>query len=845
MTLIQLLDRWRAEPTIFGNITAWEEIPGRAARFVAFPTDLHPLLKQRLGDRGIQALYTHQEEAWKRARTGENIVVVTGTASGKTLCYNLPVLNQLFLDDQARSLYIFPTKALAQDQLEELVGYSGISAAVYDGDTPVRHRPAIRENSRLIITNPDMVHTGILPHHTRWESLFRNLKYIVLDEIHAYRGVFGSHVANVIRRLKRIAGHYGSSPQFILTSATIANPIELAEKLIEAPVTLISQDGSARGPKQFLMYNPPIVDSELGLRRSSLLESVRLADDLLRYNIQIIVFGRSRRAVELILTYLREENSTASLASSARDRSPFRPGTERTIRGYRSGYLPEVRREIERGLREEVVRAVVATNALELGIDIGQMGASILVGYPGSIASTWQQAGRAGRGSEESLTLFVTSANPLDQFLAHHPDYLLGRSPEQALINPDNLLVILAHIRCALFELPFGEGETFGKMAAGEFREILEFLESEGSVHKSGSKYFWMAEGYPAEGVPLRTASPKRVSLQASADGRSVSIGEVDYESAHWMVHPQAIYLHESEAYLVEALDLELGIAHLSRTTVDYYTEPRTDTTIQLLELKDQVSIPGGRKAWGEILVTSQLKGFRRRRWFTHETLGIDDLDLPPVDLRTTGYWITLAPNAVDQLRESGLWLNDPNQYGPAWNQIRELIRARDQYRCQVCGILEERQVHHVHHKTPFRYYSSAEEANQLDNLITLCPSCHRKVELSVRLRSGLSGLAYVVGNLAPLFLMCDSRDLGVFSDPKAAFAEGEPAIVIFEHIPAGIGFSARLFEIHSELIENARELVATCDCFDGCPSCVGPSGENASGGKEAALAILDLLIAE
>jgi DEAD/DEAH box helicase domain-containing protein len=845
MSLDQLLDRWRLEPTILENITAWEEIPGRAAKFADLPGDLHPILRQRLDQRGIQALYLHQEEARKRALSGENIVIVTGTASGKTLCYNLPVLEYLLSNEEARSLYVFPTKALAQDQLEELAGLPGISSAVYDGDTPSRHRPAIRENSRLVITNPDMLHAGFLPHHTRWENLFRNLRYVVLDEIHAYRGVFGSHVANVIRRLKRIARHYGSDPRFILTSATIANPIELAEKLIEAPVTVISQDSSARGQKQFLMYNPPVLDPELGLRRSSLLESVRLAGDLIHYDVQTIIFGRSRRSVELILTYLREEISGASLPPEAKARSQNAPGKEQTIRGYRSGYLPEVRREIEHGLRTETVRAVVATNALELGIDIGQMGASILVGYPGSIASTWQQAGRAGRGSEESLTLFITSANPLDQFLAHHPEYLFGRSPEQALINPDNLLILLAHLRCALFEMPFAQRESFGTISVDETRELLDFLETAGSIHKSGGKYFWMAEGYPAEGVPLRTASPKRVSLQVLGGGVPASIGEVDYESAHWMVHPRAIYLHESEAYFVEDLDLERGVANLSRSNVDYYTEPRTDTTIQLLERKDQMLIPGGRKSWGDILVTSQLMGFRRRRWFTHETLGIEDLDLPPVELSTTGYWIALSTGTVDLLRESGLWFSDPNQYGPRWNQLRELIRARDKYSCQVCGVLEAGQAHHVHHKRPFRGFPTVEEANRLDNLITLCPSCHRKVESSVRLKSGLSGLAYAVGNLAPLFLMCDSRDLGVFSDPKAPIAEGEPAVVLFDRIPAGIGFSARLFEIHAELMANTRNLVVNCSCLDGCPSCVGPAGENGSGGKEATLAILDLLISE
>ncbi len=467
MSLNELLSHWRAEPTIGGNVTAWETLPARPAQTEPFPEDLHPALRESLSKRGYESLYSHQAAAWEHTKKGKHIVVVTATASGKTLCYNLPALDRMMRVPDARALYLFPTKALAQDQKDELDAWMDtlpkderVPVGVYDGDTSSSARPKVRRNARLIISNPDMLHTGILPHHTRWAEFFSNLQYVVIDEMHTYRGVFGSHVANLLRRLKRICGFYGVQPQFILTSATIANPVELAEKLIEEQVMLIDQDGAPRGPKHFLIYNPPVVNEDLGIRASVLQESVRLADDLLTYDVQTIIFGRARRTVEVMLNYLRD-------ASAEPD----------TIRGYRSGYLPRQRREIEAGLRSGAVRAVVATNALELGIDIGGMGAVVLTGYPGSIAATWQQAGRAGRATDASLAVLVTSANPLDQFLARHPKYFFERSPEQALINPDNLLILLAHIRCAAFELPFKQGAHFGGVQAAQLLEFLQLLE--------------------------------------------------------------------------------------------------------------------------------------------------------------------------------------------------------------------------------------------------------------------------------------------------------------------------------------------------------------------------------
>ncbi len=857
------MNAWRANPNIATNIAAWRTFPARPAQLVPFPNDLHPVLIETLCAQGIGALYTHQATAWRYVQAARHPVIVTRTASGKTLCYNLPVLDRLLRDPQARALYLFPTKALAQDQkntLNQFVAALGdmpvdqpsavshrplaISIATYDGDTPSEARPSIRAGARLVISNPDMVHTGVLPHHTLWADFFRHLQFVVIDEMHVYRGVFGSHVANVLRRLKRVARFYAASPQFILTSATIANPVELAERLIEEPAALVDDDGAGQGARHFLIYNPPIVNRDLGLRRSVLLESVRLARDLLQYQVQTIVFARARQSVELILRYLRRESSSPTPLLSGEGRRG-----EVEVRGYRSGYLPRHRREIERGLRDGTVRTVIATNALELGIDIGGMGAAVLAGYPGTIAGTWQQAGRAGRqpvatgeGNDASLATLVTSANPLDQFLAHHPDYFFGRSPEQALINPDNLLILLGHLRCAAFELPFHTGESFGRVEGARVAEFLQFLQEAGVLYRSGDKFFWMADHYPAGDISLRTASTEAVVLQVRDGDEYSTLGQVDHASAHWMVHPGAVYLHEGTTYLVQRLDLAQHIAQLQAADVDYYTQPRSETTVQLLEKLGEGEARGAIKAHGEIAVTNQVTGFRKVKWFTHEQLGVGEVSLPPTELMTTGYWLALKDETVAHLRDQGLWTNDPNDYGPDWPKRRDQARARDGYRCQNCGALEQGQAHHVHHKIPFRGFASYLQANQMDNLVTLCPRCHRRAELVVRMRSGLAGLASVLAHLSPLFLMCDARDVGVHSDPQSPLADGRPTVVIYDQVPAGIGFSERLFDLHDELMGRAYELVVACECVDGCPSCVGPAGEDGLGGKRETLAILETL---
>jgi DEAD/DEAH box helicase domain-containing protein len=833
MALDKLLAQWRTEQNVGGNISAWHTIPARVARFSSFPDNLHPMLQIALQQIGIHALFSHQKKVWQVTKKGQHSTLITDTASGKTLGYNLPIFDQLLRSPDHRALYLFPTKALAQDQLAGMeqifaaANIKDINAALYDGDTPRNTRGAVRKNSRIIISNPDMLHIGILPHHTVWIDFFQNLRFVVVDEMHNYRGVFGSHVANVIRRLKRITHYYGAHPQFLLTSATIDNPQEMASKLIEEPVICIDQDGSARGPKHFIIYNPPIINFDLGLRASVLNECVRLVRDLLDHNLQTIVFGRTRRSVEIMLKTLRE-----NLPSK----------TSNTVRAYRSGYLPKHRREIERRLRTAEVRAVIATTALELGIDIGGLNAAVLAGYPGTIAGTWQQVGRAGRGTDASLAVLVASSNPIDQYLARHPNYFFQRTPEQALINPDNLLILIQHIQCAAFELSFSDGESFGSLDPSQVLALLSALLDSGILHHSGGKFFWMADQYPAAQISLRSTSSAVIQLQCIAQGSSKTFGKVDRESAPWMVHPGAIYLHEGDSYRVDTLDFERDIATLKSVDVDYFTFPQQKTEVQLQKLKEIASITGGTKSHGEIVAISQVVGFQKFHWETKEKLGTEKLDMPPSELYTTGYWLSLSEETINSLQTSGLWNNAPGNYGPAWKEIATTVRNRDHHRCQICGIPETKISHHVHHKQPLRDFESYHQANRLGNLITLCPSCHQRAEQIVRIRSGLAGAVYTLSHVAPFILMCDSRDLSSFSDTRSPLSDGQATIVIYELIPAGIGYAQRLFERHDQLIDHAFELVSSCICTDGCPSCVGPGGEQGTGGKQETLAIFNVL---
>jgi DEAD/DEAH box helicase domain-containing protein len=830
-----ILSRWRSHPSIAENVVEWRVMATKPADLCEFPNGLSSNIKRYLTSHGIPALYRHQSLAFEKINSGENVAVVSGTASGKTLCYNLPVLDSLVKQPEGKALYLFPTKALAQDQhnslkdiLSQIDQVGTLPANIYDGDTPQHIRSTLRRQSSIILTNPDMLHTGILPHHTGWKDFFTALRFVIIDEMHAYRGVFGSHVANVLRRLKRVSRFYGSQPQFILTSATIANPQELAVKLIEKPVSVIDQDGSPHGERHFLIYNPPFLDKKLGIRQSSLLEGSYIAGELLDENIQTIIFGRTRRSIELILTYLRQRDMH---------------GNPNRVRGYRSGYLPKERRAIEEGLRRGDVQGVVATSALELGIDIGGIDASVLIGFPGSIAATRQQAGRAGRKLAPALSVLITAPNALDQYLARHPEYFFDRSPERALIAPDNLLILLQHIRCAAFELPFQKGEGFGRIPADRMEAFLDLLTQSGDLHQQADRFFWMADEYPAADISLRNATPDHVTLIQKDNYQQETIGQVDLNSAYWMVHPNAVYLHEGTSYLVEDLDLDSGVAHLHQVAVDYYTQANKETQVEKKQLLKHEQVTGANKSLGEILVRTRVIGYRKIRWFTHEHLGGGDVDLPATHLNTIGYWISLNKETVTDLNNRMLWNSDRNDYGPDWDEIRAKVLRRDGNRCQVCGASGTEQSLHVHHIKPFRSFTSREAVNQLQNLITLCPSCHRNAETRVRIHSGMAGFSYVLHNLAPLLIMCDGEDIGVHYDPNSTLGGGQPTVVLFDNIPGGLGLSENLYEMHDELLKQGYETVSQCECENGCPSCVGPVGEEGSGGKEETLAIFKALM--
>jgi DEAD/DEAH box helicase domain-containing protein len=635
MGAVQILDDLLRDPAFRSGVALDHLIPARDPAFAEIPDVVPGNLRHALSARGIQRLYSHQADVFNSVAAGQDTVVVTPTASGKTLCYNLPVLSRVLREPDSRALYLFPTKALAQDQLAELTelcGHldSGIRTFTYDGDTPPNARSAIREAGHIVITNPDMLHAAILPHHTKWLKLFQNLEYVVIDELHAYRGVFGSHLGNVIRRLHRVCAFYGAAPTFICASATIANPGELASKILERPVTVVDRNGAPAAERRLVFYNPPVVNAALGLRRSSLLESQRIAARFLAGGAQTIVFGRSRLQVEVLLSYLKQAGSD-------------RLGRHGDIRGYRGGYLPGQRREIERGLRSGRVRGVVATNALELGIDVGQMQAAVLCGYPGSIASTWQQLGRAGRRDEPSVGILVCSSSPIDQFLARHPEYFLGSSPEHGLVDPDNLLVLLGHLQASLFEVPFEEHEDFGRSRVGE---MLVVLEAEGQAHHSAGRWYWSSEVFPASEVSLRSILAENVVIvdTSNASGGAGSagarvIGEMDQFAAQTMLHDQAIYLHEGQQFHVDHLDWAEKKAYVRPVNVDYYTDADRAATVQVLESFD--SADGVLvKAHGEVQVSSLATVFKKIRFHTHEAVGAGPVDLPQVDLHTTSYWL-------------------------------------------------------------------------------------------------------------------------------------------------------------------------------------------------------------
>jgi DEAD/DEAH box helicase domain-containing protein len=767
-----LVTRYRADEVL----TSVRQISAREAKFLPMPGWVTRALSEAYRAKGIQELYSHQATTAELVHGGGNAVVVTPTASGKTLCYNLPVLNAVLENPDTRALYLFPTKALAQDQLAELHDLARrlddcFGVFTYDGDTPSDARKAIRERGHIVLTNPDMLHTGILPHHTKWMRLFENLRYIVLDELHTYRGVFGSHLANVLRRLRRVARFYGSNPQFICCSATIANPGELASQLIEGEVDVVEENGAPAGEKLFVFYNPPMVNRNLGIRRSYIKEATRVAKELLARKLQTIVFANSRLHTEILLTYLQQAN-------------PPKPGEAEPVRGYRGGYLPGERREIERGLREGRIRGVVTTNALELGIDIGSLDACVMAGYAGSIASSWQRAGRAGRRSGTSCAVFVASSAPLDQFIVQHPEYFFGSSPEHAHIQPDNLEILVNHLKCAAFELPLSPDEKFGNV---DLAELCQRLGEAGFLHRSGGNWHWVQEAYPADTISLRSVTSDNfviIDTTGAEDGQPQVIGEVDFSSALTTVHPKAIYIHQGQQYHVERLDFDKRKAYVKPVNVDYFTDAIRYTQVRVLEIAEERRIPGpASRAHGDVVVRSQVVGFKKIKFFTNENVGSGKLELPENEMHTTAFWLTLGHELLSDLPFT----------------------------------LSERQ-------------------------------------------SGIFGLLYALGSMATLLLMCDRRDLGtaVGERPPDAGADVawqdfasatdiekvlfEPNLYLYDAYPGGIGFSEPLYHIWDVLLTRTRELIATCPCENGCPSCVGPFGDKSERSKEVALVILELL---
>jgi len=638
MNLKQYMQCLREDPAFMSNVTCWHTLPARPARYADFPENLDSRLQGALNRRGISRLYTHQRQAVDAAAAGNNVVVVTPTASGKTLCYNIPVLSAILKNPDARALYLFPTKALTADQQAELYGLieeAGIDVKcfTYDGDTPATARKAVRDAGHIVVTNPDMLHSGILPSHTKWVKLFENLEYIVIDEIHAYTGVFGGNLANVLRRLKRICAFYGSHPRFICCSATIANPKELAEALAEEPFVMVDDNGAPAGARNVVFYNPPVVNRQLGIRRSSMQETRQIASGLVQNGIQTIVFAQARLIMEVLVKYLKELV-----------RDPL--GDSGKVRGYRGGYLPTQRRAIERSLRAGEITCVVSTNALELGIDIGQLDACVLCGYPGTIASTWQRAGRAGRRNTESLLIVVAGSSPLDQYMIQHPDYFFSRSPEKALINPNNLFILLNHLKCAAYELPFKNGETFGALDSTE--DMLSYLADSGLLRQVGGGYYWMAQEFPQTSVNLRSAGEQNFVIVDITRPDPRVLGEMDRFAVPQLLHQYAIYMHEGRQYQVEQLDFDDKKAYVRAVDVDYYTDADLNTSMKVLDVFDSADCARMERFRGEVLVTSMVKLFKKIKFDTHENLGWGPVNLPEMEMQTSACWWTLPEDIAD-----------------------------------------------------------------------------------------------------------------------------------------------------------------------------------------------------
>lgn len=733
-------------------MTLSHELPAVAAREAAFPEALHPKLVRALKGRGIEQLYTHQAEAFELGVGGTDFVVSTPTASGKSLCYNLPVLDALARDPAARALYLFPTKALSRDQeeaLRTLMGEAQLAhgAITYDGDTPGDARRAAREKTAVLLTNPDMLHTGILPHHANWARVFSNLKFVVIDELHTYRGVFGSHLANVLRRLLRVAAFHGSTPTVLFASATIGNPREHAARMLGREVAEIGESGAPRGPRSVLVYNPPVVNAELGIRQSYLKAAVRLTADLVRAEVPTLLFGQGRNQVETMLKYLRDKLKSDKIAPEQ-------------IMSYRGGYLPETRRRIEAGLRAGDIRCVVATNALELGIDIGCLDAVVCAGYPGSVAALWQRFGRAGRRQEGSLAVLVASSAPLDQYCALSPDSIVGAPVEHARIDPDNVEILVQHLKCAAFELPFEEGEKFGSVTAEDTTEALEFLAKHELLHpvpgRGGRRVFhWAADAYPANHVSLRSVGwDNFVIIELGTDR---VLAEMDFRSTHTMLHEQAIYQHEGEQYQVERLDFENHKAFVRKVAPDYFTTAMTYTRVEVIEEDKQArESEGCLSGLGEVSVVEKVVGYKKIKFHTHENVGYGEVRLPEMQMHTSAFW-WMVPEAV----------------------VESLPFAR---------------------------------ASVVDALRGFGNALHTVA--AVGLMIDPRDLGRTIGDRTD-----PEGPLG-----KRRGAPGfDPTVFLYDHIPGGIGLAPRMFEARTELLWRARALVLDCSCEAGCPGCIGP----------------------
>ena len=741
------------------RITGSIRLPAREGRYAPLPADLPPRLAAALGDRGVTRLYSHQADAWQAARAGKHMVVVTPTASGKSLCYTLPVIADV-MRRQAKALYLFPTKALAQDQVAELLdlnraGQLGVKAYTFDGDTPGDARQAIRLHGDVVVSNPDMLHQAILPHHTKWAQLFENLRYVVIDEIHTYRGVFGSHVANVLRRLQRVCAFYGAAPQFILCSATIGNPKAHAEALIGQDVVEIADSGAPTGEKQVLLWNPPVVNPDLGLRASARSQSNRIARLAIRAGLKTLVFAQSRTMVEVLTKYLKD----------VFDHDPRKPAR---IRAYRGGYLPGERREAERAMRAGAIDGIVSTSALELGVDIGSLDVVVLNGYPGSVAATWQRIGRAGRRQKPSLGVLVASSDPLDQYLIRHPEFFSNASPEHARIHADQPLILLDHIRCAAFELPFLRGEGFGPVDAQPY---LEVLGESGVLHHEDQRWEWIADGYPANAVSLRSVADGNFVVVDRSEGRQAIIAEVDFSSAALTLYEGAIHMIQSVPYQVESLDWDGRKAFVTRTRVDYYTDAIDYTKLKVLTRFDGARAGAGCAEHGEVHVLRRVAGYKKIRYYTHENIGYGPVNLPDQELHTTAMWWQL-PQAV-------------------------LESAFDSRQAALDGFLGAGHALHV--------------------------------VAGVAVMAEARDLRKAVGSGdGAWFVESDGRGRGQIrsDDGSAAAATGErflPTVYLYDNYPGGVGLSEPLWHRQQELLLRARELVAGCECRVGCPACVGP----------------------